>query len=82
MGSKRGGRDVSPVRGRWKVTQPGRRKPVSDHGTQANAERAAKRDLARAGGGEVRIHDRLGRIRDSDTIPPAKDPNPPKDRRH
>ena len=82
MGSKRGSRDVSPEGSRWKVTQPGRTEPISEHRTQANAERVAKRELAQAGGGEVRIHDRRGRIRDSDTVPPAKDPNPPKDRRH
>jgi hypothetical protein len=33
-----------------------------------NAERAGKRDLARAGGGDVRIRDRRSRIRDSDTL--------------
>jgi hypothetical protein len=82
MAGKKGGRDVAPGARGWKVTEPGRQQAVSTHRTQANAERAAKRDLARAGGGEVRIHDPRGRIRDSDTVPPAKDPNPQKDRRH
>jgi hypothetical protein len=27
----------------------------------------------------VRINNEQGRIRDSDTVPPARDPNPPKD---
>ncbi len=50
--------------------------------TQAAAERAAKQDLRRTGGGEAVVHDRRGRIRDSDTVPPSHDPNPPKDQRH
>ncbi|MDP3984720.1 MAG: DUF2188 domain-containing protein [Acidimicrobiia bacterium] len=33
------------------------------------------------GGGEVTIHGRDGRIRDSDTVPPGHDPNPPRDKR-
>jgi hypothetical protein len=28
------------------------------------------------------IHGRDGRIRDSDTVPPAKDPHPPRDTKH
>jgi len=75
-------KDVVPdPKGGWKVTSPGRGKE-SHHRTQANAERAAKGRLGHEGGGEARIHDRKGRIRDSDTVPPAKDPNPPKDKRH
>jgi hypothetical protein len=45
------------------------------------AEKAAKRDI-RPQGGEVVIHGPDGRIRDKDTMPPAKDPNPPKDTKH
>ncbi|MFN3256916.1 MAG: DUF2188 domain-containing protein [Ilumatobacter sp.] len=37
--------------------------------------------LTRAGG-EVRIHGKDGRIRDSDTVAPGRDPNPPRDTRH
>ena len=32
------------------------------------------------GGGELRIHNQQGQIRDSDT-PPGNDPNPPRDKR-
>jgi hypothetical protein len=32
--------------------------------------------------GEVVIHDERGRVRDKDTVSPANDPNPPKDKRH
>ena len=66
---------------KWVVTNPGEG-AVSTHRTQNAAERAAKQDLRRSGGGEAIIHDRGGKIRDSDTIAPATDPNPPRDTRH
>lgn len=44
--------------------------------TQSEAEAAAKQFAANSGGGEVRIHGLDGRIRDSDTVPPARDPFP------
>jgi hypothetical protein len=77
-----GRRDVVPSKGRkgWDVAANA--KQVSHHRTQTNAERAAKRDLAHKGGGEVVIHGRDGRIRDKDTVKPAKDPYPPKDKKH
>jgi len=77
-------RDVVPSKGDatgWDVTKPGAKQPVSHHRTQATAEKAAKRDI-RPQGGEVVIHGRDGKIRDKDTMPPAKDPNPPKDTKH
>jgi len=56
---------------------------VSSHtNTQREAEADAKRFSAKSGGGEVRIHGLDGKIRDSDTVPPAHDPFPPKDKRH
>ncbi len=76
------GRDVVPdPKGGWNVTRPGSGKE-SHHRTQANAERAAKERIGREGGGEARIHGRDSRIRDTDTVPPAKDPNPPRDTKH
>ncbi len=68
--------------GGWDVKAPGAKRASSHHGTQADAERRAKTIVANAGGGEVRIHGRDGRIRDSDTVPPGNDPNPPRDKRH
>lgn len=50
--------------------------------TQGQAEARAKELASNTGGGEVRIHSINGPIRDSDTVPPAHDPNPPKDRKH
>jgi hypothetical protein len=66
----------------WKVVKPGADRASSRHDTQADAERRAKEIVGNAGGGEVVIHDRKGRIRDKDTVAPGNDPNPPRDRRH
>jgi hypothetical protein len=71
----------SPAGG-WDAKAEGAARASSHHRTQTEAEAAAKGYAHKAGGGEVRIHGRDGRIRDSDTIPPASDPNPPRDRRH
>lgn len=68
--------------GKWVVKEPGKAAPNSTHRTQVAAERAAKQDLRQSGGGETVIHDRGGKIRDSDTVAPAHDPHPPKDTRH
>lgn len=68
--------------GGWDVKAPGAGRASSHHDTQADAERRAKEIVGNLGGGEARIHGRDGRIRDSDTVAPAKDPNPPRDRRH
>lgn len=42
--------------------------------TQAGAYDAARDLAARNGGGEISLHGRDGRIRDKNTIAPAKDP--------
>lgn len=79
----RPGRDVVPDgQGGWKVTKPGASQASATASTQRAAEQRAKEIVSREGGGEVRIHGRDGRIRDSDTVAPAPDPNPPRDRRH
>lgn len=77
-------RDVSrkPEGKGWNVTKPDAKQPVSQHRTQAAADQAAARDLRRTGGGERVTHGRDGRIRSKDTIPPGRDPNPPKDTEH
>jgi len=68
--------------GGWDVKAPGAERSSSHHETQAEAEQAAKEIVANLGGCEVRIQDRHGRWRDSDTVAPAEDPFPPRDRRH
>ena len=66
----------------WAVKKPGTPAPESRHRTQGAAEERAKQHVRQEGGGEVRIHGRDGRIRDSDTVSPGRDPHPPRDRRH
>lgn len=68
--------------GSWKVVGEGAKRAISTHRTQADAEAAAKGYASRAGGGEVRIHGKDGRIRDSDTVGPGHDPFPPRDQKH
>jgi hypothetical protein len=76
-------RHVVPNRGGgWDVKKPGASRASSHHDTQAEAEARAKEILARSGGGEAVIHGQDGRIRDSDTVPPAHDPCPPLDTQH
>ena len=66
----------------WRVTREGAERVSDFADTQEAAERIAKDLSANSGGGEVRIHGLDGKIRDSDTVAPGHDPNPPKDTRH
>lgn len=66
----------------WAVKKGGTTTPESTHRKQSAAEDAAKRTVKDLGGGEVRIQDHHGRFRDSDTVAPGRDPNPPKDKKH
>ena len=76
-------RDVvrNKERGGWDVTAPGASRASSHHDTQAEAIDRGRQIVHNAGGGELRIHGVDGKIRDSDTIAPGNDPNPPKDRK-
>lgn len=73
---------VKNQNGSWEARQNNTERSSFHGETHAEAESAAKRFAANSGGGEVRIHGLDGRIRDSDTIPPARDPFPPRDKRH
>lgn len=66
----------------WRIIREGAERASGSAPTQSGAERRAKELAANSGGGEVRIHSIDGRIRDSDTVSPASDPNPPRDKRH
>jgi len=66
----------------WAVKKPHADRISSHHGTQGEAERRAKEIVENLGGGEVRIQGRDGKFRDSDTVPPGNDPNPPRDQKH
>jgi hypothetical protein len=72
---------VANPKGGWDVKKPGSSRVSAHTDTQSDAVDRAREIVSNNGGGEVRIHGRDGRIRDSDTIAPGNDPNPPRDRR-
>lgn len=65
--------------GGWRIVKPGASRSSGHEATQAAAIERAKQIVRNQGGGEVRIHGRDGRIRDSDTVKPGNDPFPPRD---
>lgn len=73
---------VKNPKGGWDSKREGSSRASSHQDTQSKAERDAKDFAANSGGGEVRVHGRDGKFRDSDTVPPANDPFPPRDKRH
>jgi len=73
---KKGGSDE------WVAKREGAKRAAGNYDTQAEAEKAAKKMSSNSGGGEVRIHSPKGPIRDSDTVAPGNDPNPPRDKKH
>lgn len=68
--------------GGWDVKKPGSQRASAHEKTQAAATERAKDIVGNQGGGEVRIHGLDGKIRDSDTVAPGRDPFPPRDARH
>lgn len=72
---------VPNANGGWDVKKPGSSRASAHTDTQKQAEGRARDIVRNAGGGEVRIHGRDGRIRDSDTVAPGNDPNPPRDKK-
>lgn len=67
----------------WKVIKENGERASATANTQKEAEKIAKQFAVQSGGGEVRIHKpNGGPIRDSDTVAPGHDPNPPKDKKH
>ena len=66
----------------WRITKEGADRASGFEDTQKAAEQEAKRLAGASGGGEVRIHRPDGPIRDSDTVAPGNDPNPPRDKKH
>lgn len=72
----------SSSKGDWVVKRAGSGRISGSFDKKIDAERAAKRYAANAGGGEVRIHNLDGRIMDSDTVAPAKDLCSPRDNKH
>ena len=77
---KESNRHVTPrPDGKWRVVMPGSSKPSAVTDTQRQGIDRARDIVHNSGGGEVVTHGRDGRIRDSDTVAPGNDPNPPKD---
>lgn len=68
--------------GNWANKKNSANKASSLHNTQKAAEDAARQMLKNQGGGELITKGLDGKIRSKDTIPPGKDPNPPKDKEH
>lgn len=66
--------------GGWKILREGAERASGFENTQIEAEFEAKRLTSNLGGGEVRTHGLDGKIRDSDTVKPARDPFPPRDK--
>ena len=54
-------------------------KASSRHNTQKEAEQIGRKMLKNSGEGELTTIGLSGKIRSKDTIPPLKDPFPPKD---
>jgi hypothetical protein len=67
--------------GNWEVKKPGADRASAVTDTQSGAIDRARQILTNDGGGELTIKGENGRIRDSDTVRPGNDPNPPKDKR-
>lgn len=67
--------------GGWDVLEPHADRRSAHTETQADALKRARQIVTNLGGGEVVTHGKDGRIRDSDTVPPAHDPFPPRDKK-
>lgn len=67
--------------GDWNVKQPKTAAPTAKEPTQKKAEVAAKKQVKAAGGGQVVIHNRKGKIRDADTVKPGNE-SKKKDTKH
>ncbi|MEQ9617070.1 MAG: DUF2188 domain-containing protein [Phycisphaerales bacterium] len=68
--------------GQWANKRNDASRASSLHGTQAEAERAARANLKNQGGGELTTMGRDGKIRSKDTIAPGNDPRRIKDTEH
>ncbi len=68
--------------GTWANKKDGNDRASSVHRTQGDAQRTARDMLKKTGGGELKVKGEDGKIRSKDTIPPGRDPNPPKDKEH
>jgi hypothetical protein len=73
-------RHINPnPNGGWDVHRPGGMRSSGHFGTQREAIDRAREIIRNNGGGEVTIHGRDGKIRDSDSVSPGNHQNPPRD---
>ena len=70
-------RHVVPRPNGWAVVKPGSKRVSALTDTQQEGIDRARDILGNDGGGELVIYRQDGTIRDSDTIPPGKNPFPP-----
>lgn len=68
--------------GGWQIVKPGAKRISGHEDTQRAADKRAGEILKNAGGGERITKGTDGKIRSKDTIAPATDPNPPRDKEH
>jgi len=68
--------------GQWVNKKVDADRASSVHDKQSQAEKAARGMLKKTGGGELITKGIDGKIRSKDTIAPAKDSCPPKDKEH
>lgn len=66
--------------GGYDVKKPGAKRVSAHEGTKKEAMHTGRQILRNLGGGELTERDPKGRIVDSDTVPKANDPNPPRDK--
>lgn len=69
---------VIPYNDGWASRKEGSKRISSKTDKQADAYADSRRFSQNSGGGEVIIHGRDFKIREKNTIPPKKDPYPPK----
>jgi hypothetical protein len=68
--------------GTWVNLRNGAERAASLHDTQREAIAAAESMLGNAGGGELTVMGRDGKIRSKDSVPPGNDPTSIKDTEH
>ncbi|MDE2731588.1 MAG: DUF2188 domain-containing protein [Bacteroidota bacterium] len=77
--SKKQDRTISPRKnGKWANKRNNSGKAASLHDTQAEAIEAGRENVKNQGGGELTIQGKDGKIRRKITIPPGRDPFPPR----
>jgi hypothetical protein len=66
--------------GLWEAVKPHHQRASAITETQRQAEDRARKILRNLGGGELTTKDRHGRIRQSDSVPPAQEAPPKRTR--